>query len=885
VKVSLRGGAAVDVRLGLVLAFILVASVLASGPATAATTAPTFARTDLPFIGNQVVEDFNGDGSLDLAGLGYLVQAIQVRLNDGAGTFGALVDYPVPWGQDLVAGEFTSDGKLDLIVTHNDPQISLSLLTGNGNGTFNAPVSFPNTSGFDSPDVAAVDLNNDAKLDLVVAHNANCFTAGCVIANTISVMLGNGDGSFQPTHEVEVGTGTGEIAVGDFNRDGIKDLAIAGSSSRFYRLLGVGDGTFNQQPTLTLTADTFGVEGTDIDVADFNGDSIQDLVVAIATNGSRTAILIGNGDGTFRQPLIITEPNLNIPQYQAVADYNGDGFQDLALSLGDGNTGLMEILNGNGDGTFQPRVMYITPPPTSVGGSTIVAANLNGDTKPDITLGRAGAFPGFLVLINSTGTAPPPTPTAPTLIGPANGATVTSPVTLDWTDVSAATSYRIQVDDSSVFSAPRVIDQTVTESRFTASTLALRRHWWRVRGINSAGTAGAWSSVRSFTPQAGATALSAISLSPASVVGSNTSQGTAMLTSAAPSGGAVVTLSSSNTSAASVPASVTVPAGATSVGFTVSTVSVTASTTAAISGTYGGATRSALLTVTPPPPPPPPIGPASLFVSPATVDGGTSAVGTIFLSVGAPAGGLVVSLTSSNTEAATVPATTTVPGGLSSSTFPVSTLVGTTTRSTIITASANGISRTATLTVIGSLAAQPALSAVSVNPTSVIGGASSQGTVTLTSAAPAGGFAVSLSSSNTAATVPASVSVAQGATSATFPIPTSAVLTSTPAAITASAGGVTRTSTLTVTPPGQSATVTVTATGRSGERVTSNPAGINVSVGSSGSASFTTGTAITLSATNGRDVVWSGACSSGGNKTRTCTFTLNANASVNANVQ
>jgi hypothetical protein len=103
--------------------------------------------------------------------------------------------------------------------------------------------------------------------------------------------------------------------------------------------------------------------------------------------------------------------------------------------------------------------------------------------------------------------------------------------------------------------------------------------------------------------------------------------------------------------------------------------------------------------------------------------------------------------------------------------------------------------------------------------------------------------------------------------------------------ITANAGGVTRTATLTVTAPAQTAVLTVTATGRSGERVTSNAAGINVAVGSSGSASFATGTTITLSATNSRDVIWSGACSSGGNKTKTCTFTLNGNASVTANEQ
>jgi hypothetical protein len=251
--------------------------------------------------------------------------------------------------------------------------------------------------------------------------------------------------------------------------------------------------------------------------------------------------------------------------------------------------------------------------------------------------------------------------------------------------VTAATLYRIQIDDSNTFSTPLVVNQVVTASQFTAPTLASRQHWWRVRGINSAGGAGPFSTVRRFTPQAAQTA--------------------------------------------------------------------------------------------------------------------------------------------------------------------------------------------------------PALSAVSVSPSSVVGGNPSTGTVTLTAAAPSGGLAVALSSNNAAASVPASVSVPAGATSATFTVTTSAATTSTPVTISASASGVVRTTTLTVNPPGQSATLTVTATGRSGERITSNPAGINVLVGSTGSASFAVGTSITLSATNGRDVIWSGACSSGGNKTKTCTFTLNGNANVTGNVQ
>jgi hypothetical protein len=913
-------------------------------------------------------------------------------LNNGAGTFGEAVDYPVAptpnSAQDLAAGDFNGDGRLDIVVTLNDPVTSLSLLTGNGDGTFNAPVNFPNTTGFDSPAVAAVDLNNDGRLDVVIAHDFACFTAPCVATSLMSVMIGNGDGTFQPTRDFNVGRGMTAIAVGDYNRDGVPDLAIAGMQAQVYRLYGVGDGTFVQQPTLTVVVDTFSIPATDIDVADFNGDTIQDLVVAVPHNGSRTAIVIGNGDGTFRSPLVLADPNLNIPQKQSVADFNGDGFQDLALSLGDGNTGLMQILNGNGDGTFQPRVMYLPPPPISVGGWVSVAANLNGDNRPDITLSRIGAFPAFLVLLNSTGTAPPPTPSAPTLLSPAQDSTPAQPVTFDWNNVANATSYEIQVDNSSTIAAPFRANQVVNVSQVTIGGLTGgQRLWWRVRARNSAGVFGPFSSTRRFTPQSAATTLSTITLSPTSVVGGNTVQGTAILTGAAPSGGAVVTLASSNPNTATVPGTITIAAGATSRTFTVATSSVTAQTSLTITGSFGGASRSATLTVTPPAAP---IGPASVSV-PQSVQGGASATGTVWLSVGAPAGGLVVSLSSSNTAAATVPATVTVhlssatfpistlaaetnrtttitasangisrtatmtvlgsaapppptptglslspstvaggagstgtvtlsnaalagglvvflassdtavatvpptmtvAGGLSSATFPVSTFAPQTTRTTIITASANGVSRTATLTVNGSTTPPPAptLSALSLSPATVQGGNSSTGTVTLSAAAPSGGAVISLSDNSTAANVPSSISVPGGATSANFTVTTTTVTSSTVVPISALFAGVTRTASLTVTPqtappPPQSATLTVTATGRSGERVSTSPVGINVPVGSSQSALFTTGTSITLTVTDGRDAIWSGACSSGGDKRRTCTFTFNATGTVTANVQ
>jgi hypothetical protein len=379
------------------------------------------------------------------------------------------------------------------------------------------------------------------------------------------------------------------------------------------------------------------------------------------------------------------------------------------------------------------------------------------------------------------------TPAAPTLLSPAADARPAQPVNFDWSDVAGATSYEIQVDDSSTISAPFRANQVVSVSQVSIGGLPAQRLWWRVRAKNSAGVFGPFSSTRRFEPQAAAAvaSLSAVSVNPTSVVGPTSSSGIASLTAAAPAGGAVVALASSNPAVAAVPASVTVAAGASSASFSVTTSAVGVNTSVTLTGTYNGTSRAGTLTVTPVAAPPP----------------------------------------------------------------------------------------------------AASLNTLALNPGSVTGGGTSQGSVTLTSAAPAGGALVTLSDNSTAAAVPASVTVPAGATSASFTVTTTQVTATTAAAISAVLAGVTRTATLTVNPPGTNATLTVSASGRSGERVTSNPAGISVSVGGSGSAAFPTGTAITLSVSNGRDAIWSGACSSGGNKTRTCTLTLNGNASVSASVQ
>jgi thermitase len=189
--------------------------------------------------------------------------------------------------------------------------------------------------------------------------------------------------------------------------------------------------------------------------------------------------------------------------------------------------------------------------------------------------------------------------------------------------------------------------------------------------------------------------LSSLTLNPTSVVGGNGSTGTVTLTAPAPSGGFVVNLSS-NTSVATVPSTVTVPAGATSANFTVSTQAVSSATSVTITASAGGISRTATLTVNPAPS----VTLQSLTISPTSVWGGSTATGTVTLSGPAPAGGAVVQLRSSSSRAS-VSSTVTVPAGATSARFTIQT------RSTFwpfvetvtITATYNGVSRSAQLTV------------------------------------------------------------------------------------------------------------------------------------------------------------------------------------------
>jgi hypothetical protein len=209
-----------------------------------------------------------------------------------------------------------------------------------------------------------------------------------------------------------------------------------------------------------------------------------------------------------------------------------------------------------------------------------------------------------------------------------------------------------------------------------------------------------------------------------------------------------------------------------------------------ISASYRGVTRRATLTVRR-------IAVASLGLSPAAVEGGTPSTGTVTLNVAAPVAGFAVTLASSQVSAATVPATVTVPAGTTGATFAVATLVTPASATPTISATGCGATASAVLTVIPPPAS---LATLAMSPDTVTGGAPSTGTVTLTSAAPAGGVVVTLTSGAVAVTVPASVTVAEGATTATFVASTSTVAAPVSVTLGATLAGTTRTATLTVQP-------------------------------------------------------------------------------------
>ena len=344
--------------------------------------------------------------------------------------------------------------------------------------------------------------------------------------------------------------------------------------------------------------------------------------------------------------------------------------------------------------------------------------------------------------------------------------------------------------------------------------------------------------------------LTGLSLDPATVVEGTNSTGTVTLSAPAPTDGTVVSLTSGNTAAATVPGTVTVQSGTSSATFTVVSGTTSGSSSSVITASAGGVERTAVLTVNSASP-----TLSNLSVVPLSVTGGSSATGTVTLTAPATGAGITVALASSSTTAM-VPTDVTVTPGASTAAFTITTAQVTSSTSALITATHGAASRSFSLAITPA-ATGPAASSVTLSQTTVVGGTPVTGTVRLTTSAPSGGSSVALSSDNpNAATVPSSVSVPGGQTTATFPVETKPTVNSQSATIIAEAGGARVGATLTVTSDFSASNGSVSlARGGTGEgRVTSSPAGIDctftrtTTTGTCGNAFFPAGTDVRLTA-------------------------------------
>ena len=609
---------------------------------------------------------------------------------DGAGS--AYVVGETPSGDfPTTAGAFrrTSSGQYDMFVTKLNPT-----------GSALAYSTFLGGTQVDDGESISVDAGGNAY--------AQGFTSSTDFPTTPGAFDTTHNGTFDTTLTKLNPTGSALVYstyLGGQGFDTGNDLTVDGGGNAY-----IGGNTSSTDfPTTPGAFDTT-PDGSDAFVTKLNaaGSALVYSTVIGGSSGDSANGIILDPAGNAWLAASTSSTDFPVTADAADASFNGGAADAIIAELNaSGSALLYATFLGGSQSEFAADIgrdsagdLYVTGitysmdfPATTGAFDTI----FNGD--PSIFWGDA-----FVTKISLTGgttpPAPPPVPAAPALLAPANASSPAQPITFDWSDVTGAASYTIQIANSSAFTAPLVRDQSVTASTYFQGGLATTTQFWRVRGVNTAGVAGAWSAARSFTPQAPPppTSLTNLDINPTTVEGGSASSGTVIVSTAAPET-TVIALSSSNPAVASVPASVTVPAGGFTGSFTITTSAVSASTAVVITASLNGTSRTGTLTVTPAGAPPPLPTVQRLVTSPSSVAGGSGSQGVVFLSGAAPQSGAAVLLSSSSPGVAAVPATVTVSSGATNAVFGISTSTVSASTSVTITASYSGTSQTASLTV------------------------------------------------------------------------------------------------------------------------------------------------------------------------------------------